>query len=68
MGGILKYPEGGGLEFLSIPFVSHTTSGFVYDNNEEDNQDVLSDIRVPSIASNVIIDLFCYDYLNCDLM
>lgn len=53
MSGILKYPEGGELEFLSIPAVTHTTSDVVY-NNKENNHELLSDIKLPSIASNVI--------------
>lgn len=52
MGGILKYPEDGDLEKLSIPLVNHKSSEFVYDNNEDD-QEILSNI-VPSISSNVI--------------
>lgn len=53
MGGILKYPESGELEVMSVPMVTHTSSGYVYDNNEEQNQELLSDVRVPSMASNV---------------
>lgn len=53
MGGILKYPESGELEVMSVPMVTHTSSGYVYDNNEEPNQELLSDVRVPSMASNV---------------
>lgn len=54
MGGILKYPENGELEVLSIPLVTHTRSGYVYDNNEEDNQKLLTEIRVPTMASKVV--------------
>jgi len=53
MGGILKYPESGELDIISIPMVTHTALGYVYDNNEEQDQEILSDIRVPSMASNV---------------
>lgn len=60
MGGILKYPENGELEVLSIPLVTHTRSGYVYDNNEEDNQKLLSEIRVPTIASKVV----CFDLIS----
>jgi len=57
MGGILKLPESGELDFMTVPMVTHTTSGYVYDNNEEQNQNLVSDIRMPSnanvMASNV---------------
>jgi len=53
MGGILKYPENGELDVMSVPMVTHTSSGYVYDNNEEQNQELLSNVRVPSMASNV---------------
>jgi len=53
MGGILKYPESGELDVMSVPMVTHTSSGYVYDNNEEQNQELLTDVRVPSMASNV---------------
>lgn len=53
MGGILIYPEDGDLEKLLIPLVNHESSEFVYDNNE-DNQEILSNIIAPSISSNVI--------------
>lgn len=53
MGGILKYPESGELEVMSVPMVNHTSPGYVYDNNEEQNHDLLSDVKVPSMASNV---------------
>lgn len=67
MGGILNYPENGDLEYLSIPMVTHTSSGYVYDNNEPSDPDILSDIRVPSIASNVSVSFVCYlvIYLLC---
>lgn len=48
MGGILKFPESGELDVMNVPMVTHTTSGYVYDNNEEQNQKLLSDVRVPS--------------------
>lgn len=60
MGGITKYPENGELENLSIPLVNHPEAGYVCDNNEEEDQDILSDNRVPSIASNVI----CFYFLD----
>lgn len=53
MGGILKYPESGVLDIMSVPMVTHTTSGYIYDNNEEQNLEVLSNVRVPTMASNV---------------
>jgi len=53
MGGILKYPENGELDVMSVPMVTHTSSGYVYDNDEERNQELLSNVRVPSMASNV---------------
>ncbi|XP_060861011.1 F-box/LRR-repeat protein 4 [Metopolophium dirhodum] len=53
MGGILKYPENGELDVMSVPMVTHTSSGYVYDNNEEQNQELLSNVRVPSMASNI---------------
>lgn len=69
MGGILNYPENGELEILSIPMITHTSSGYVYDNNEPNDPELLSDIRVPSIASNVSIVIYflCFDYIhiNC---
>lgn len=66
MGGILNYPENGELEILSIPMVTHTSSGYVYDNNEQDDPELLSDIRVPSIASNVSIVIYflCFNYIH----
>jgi len=60
MGGILKFPENGVLDIMSVPLVSHTTSGYVYDNNEEQDPELLSDVRVPSIASNVNCFKFCF--------
>lgn len=61
MGGILKYPESGELDIISIPMVTHTSLGYVYDNNEEQDQEILSDIRVPSMASNVSnFQYFCF--------
>lgn len=54
LGGILKYPENDDIEILSIPLVTHTRSGYVYDNNEEDNQNPLSEIRVPTMTSKVL--------------
>jgi len=53
MGGILKYPEDGELDVMSIPMVTHTSSGYVGDNDEEQNQELLLNVRVPSMASNV---------------
>lgn len=66
MGGILNYPENGELEILSIPMVTQTSSGYVYDNNEQDDPEILSEIRVPSIASNVCIVTYflCFDYIH----
>lgn len=61
LGGILKYPEDGELEIKSMPVVTHTVSGYVYDNNEEDNQEILSHINVPSILPDVI----CFHFLFC---
>lgn len=63
MGGFIKYPENGELENLSLPSVNHPEAGYVCDNNEEEDQDILSDIRVPSIASNVICFNFIYLWL-----
>lgn len=63
MGGILNYPENGELEVLSIPLVTQTSSGYVYDNKEHEDPDLLSDIRVPSIASNVSV----FKYFFCVL-
>lgn len=55
MGGVLNYPENGELGILSIPLVTHTLSGYVYDNNEVEDQDILNEVRMPSVAS----------YVNC---
>lgn len=52
MGGILKYPENGELEILSISLDTHAKTGYVFDNNVEENKEILSDFKVPS-ASNV---------------
>lgn len=53
MVGILKYPENGELEILSISLDTHAKTGYVFDNNVEEDKKILSDIRIPS-ASNVI--------------
>ncbi|XP_025405121.1 F-box/LRR-repeat protein 4 [Sipha flava] len=51
MGGVLNYPENGELGILSIPLVTHTLSGYVYDNNEIKDQEILNEVRMPSVAS-----------------
>lgn len=53
LGGILKYPDEGELEIKSLPQVTHSPSGYVFDSNEEVNQEILSGIRVPSILPNI---------------
>lgn len=57
MGGILSYPESGELEFVSIPLAANhasTVYAGIYDNYDEETQDIFSNIKVPSIATNVI--------------
>jgi len=60
LGGVLKYPDEGELEIISLPQVTHSSSGYVFDSNNEFNQEKLSGIRVPSIPSNVI----CFKFLS----
>lgn len=58
LGGILRYPESGELEFSAIPVVKNITTRYIYDNNEEEDQGLLSDIRVPMMTSNVRVFSF----------
>lgn len=64
MGGVLNYPENGELGFLSIPLITHTLSGYVYDNNEIEDQEIFNEVKMPPVDSYVICDLNFFSLLK----
>lgn len=61
LGGILQYPENGGLELVSIPFMTHTTARYMYNGIELDDHELFSDIKTPDVIYFHLV--FCYDHI-----
>jgi len=53
MGGILKLPDSSEPGFVSVPMIIHTASGYVYDNNDKRDQEFFSEIKMPTMVSEV---------------
>ncbi|KAL5244612.1 hypothetical protein ACI65C_012022 [Semiaphis heraclei] len=53
MGGILKLSDSGESGFVSVPMIIHTVSGYVYDNNDKRDQELFSEIKMPTMVSEI---------------